>query len=391
VADSTTYFERLGDLVDQRWTTKGRGSEQLAEVATEALLEVPVPDDLTPSSILGWLAVGTSLPKQRSSSDQFGQPPAVMYKKKDLEIQALTWMDGTTAIHQHGFDGAFRVLAGSSLHVEHTFQQSQTLADGHLVTGTLGAGDPEILWPGDVRPIVAGSEFIHALFHLERPSVTIVVRNHSSDLPFPQYTYRLPGLGLDDFHTDDRLVMRLRGLHSLQRLDRTEAARVAREIVRSQDLWSAFKVCDYWAYNCGDGPAFQTLVDELADRACPMADLVRPMFAEEMRRGRILARRGMLTEQSHRLFLALIVNLPDRRSIHTAISQLYPDDDPDLVILRWVEELASPSYRGMSGLTLGVEQMEVLQTKLLDGGVDDALGEVASRWNPPSLLEKLFA
>jgi hypothetical protein len=114
------------------------------------------------------------------------------------------------------------------------------------------------------------------------------------------------------------------------------------------------------------------------------------MFAEEMRRSRILARRGMLSEQDHRLFLALIVNLPDRHSIHAAVAQLYPEDDPDNVILRWVKELASPAYRGMSGLSLGPEQLVVLQAKLADGGSDDALGEVASQWNPPSLLQKLF-
>src|SRR5665213_3675296 len=118
MADSTVYFEQLAGVVNQRWTAKQRRPDRLAEVAADALREVPVPDDLTPSSILGMLVNGTAVPKQRSSTDQFGQPPAVMYKGPDLEIQALTWMEGTTAIHQHGFDGAFRVLTGSSLHVE---------------------------------------------------------------------------------------------------------------------------------------------------------------------------------------------------------------------------------------------------------------------------------
>ena len=390
MADSIAYFDQLGGLVDQRWTAKGRRPEHLAEVAASALGEVPVPDDLTPASILGMLALGTALPKQRSSADQFGQPPAVMYKSPDLEIQALTWMEGTTAIHQHGFVGAFRVLAGSSLHVEHAFEQAESMADGHLVTGQLATGEPEILWPGAVRPIVGGSDFIHALFHLERPSVTIVVRNKSSELPFPQYTYRLPGIGLDEFHTDDRMLMRLRALHSLRRIDRGAAAEVALDVIRSQDLWTGFKVCDYWAYNADDGPELQAMIEELGRHAAPMAELLQPMFAEEMRRSRILARRGMLSEQDHRLFLALIVNLPDRHSIHAAVAQLYPEDDPDNVILRWVKELASPAYRGMSGLSLGPEQLVVLQAKLADGGSDDALGEVASQWNPPSLLQKLF-
>lgn len=390
MADPLAYFAELGDLVDQLWSAKGRHTDQLADVATAALQEVVVPEELTPSWVLGTLTDGTALPTQRSSSDQFGQPPAIMYRHEELEVQALTWMQGSTAIHQHGFDGAFRVLAGSSLHVEHTFDRSDEVSDGHLVVGELAPGKPEILRPGDVRPIVSGTGFIHALFHLERPSVTIVVRNGTTAHSLPQYSYRLPGIGVDNFHVDDGLVLRFRGLHSLHQIDKDGAIRVALEIVGTQDIWTAFKMCDYWAYNCGEGPPLEALIEVLSRRVGPMAELLHPMYAEEMRRGRLLARRGMMREQRHRLFLALIVNLPDRLSIHSAIAQLYPGQNPDEVIMRLVEELSSAEYRGISGLALGPDQLEVLQAKLLEGGTEAALGDVASTWNPPSMLEKLF-
>ena len=138
VEEGLAYFERLGALIDQRWTALGRRPEQLAEVATEGLGKVPVPDTLTPEVILHLLVAGTGLPGQRPSSDTFGQPPAVMYRSDNFEVQAMTWMQGTTAIHQHGFDGAFRVLCGSSLHVRYAFDGDETLADRHLVAGRLG-------------------------------------------------------------------------------------------------------------------------------------------------------------------------------------------------------------------------------------------------------------
>ncbi len=258
------YFETLGRLVDQRWTAAGRRADQLAELAETALLDVPVPDSLTVKTVLGLLATGTGLPKQRPSGDKFGQPPAVMYKGEDFEIQALTWMEGTTSIHQHGFDGAFRVLCGSSLHVRYTYDTAETLAEGHLLAGELTMIEPEILRVGDVRPVVSGFDFIHALFHLERPSVTIVVRNSWSNLPFPQYDYRLPGIGMDALFPDDRLAIRLRGLHSLHRLDADGAREVALEVVGGQDLWTAFRVCDDWAYSFGAGPGLDSLVERLA-------------------------------------------------------------------------------------------------------------------------------
>jgi hypothetical protein len=390
-AQPLAYFEQLGRLVEQRWTARGRHAQQLAEVATDALREVPVPDELTPTSVLGLLAVGSDLPRQRKSSDQFGQPPAVMFKSDDLEVQAITWMEGTTSIHQHGFDGAFRVLWGSSLHVRYSFATGETLSDGHLLAGQLTMEGPEILWTGDVRPIVGGFDFIHALFHLERPSVTIVVRNKSSDLGYPQYDYRLPGLGVDALYPDDRLLIRLRGLHSLHRLDRHAALDVALDVVGSQDLWTAFRVCDDWAYTWGGSTELDALVELLARRHGALAPLLEPMYSEEVRRGRLLTRRGMLRESRHRLFMALIVNLPDRSSIHTALNQLFPGEDADELVLGWVRELASPEFRGISGLSLGADDLDLLQRQLLEGGTDDALDVIASRWKPPALLEKLFA
>src|SRR5665213_536049 len=96
VVATLEYFDLLGQVVDERWSALDRRSDRLAEVAVRTLVEIPVPEDVTPRSVLGALAVGSRLPKQRASSDPFGQPPAVMYRNEDLEIQAITWMEGTT-------------------------------------------------------------------------------------------------------------------------------------------------------------------------------------------------------------------------------------------------------------------------------------------------------
>jgi hypothetical protein len=391
VQETLAYFGQLGALVEQRWAASGRSAAHLAEVATGALCEVPVPDSISPSSVLDLLVDGSALPKQLPPSDRFGQPPVVMYKAENFEIQALVWMEGTTSVHQHGFDGAFRVLCGSSLHVPYGFSCGDTLAEGHLIVGDLTMGEPEILWPGDVRPIISGGDFIHALFHLERPSVTIVVRNNSSNLPYPQYSYRLPGVGFDELDTDNRLLMRLRGLGALHLVDPEMATEAAIDVVKSQDLWQAFRLCDYWAYNFGSGPELAALTEILGSRAAPLAQVMDPMYAEELRVARLLSRRGMMREARHRLFLALIVNLPNRAAIHTAVEQLFPDQDGDRVVLEWVSELASPKFRGVSGLNLGADELELLQKRLLEGETDGALDLVSSLWRPPLLVEKLFA
>jgi hypothetical protein len=385
------FFEELGRYVQQTWTTRGHRTIALSEVAADALRCIPMPEEVTPSRVLSLLALGTHLPKQRSSSDTFGQPPVLMYKAPNFEIQAIVWMEGSTSVHQHGFDGAFKLAAGSSLHVRYTFDRSETIADGHLVAGNLAIADSEVLRCGDVRTIQSGPDFIHALFHFDRPSMTIVVRNGSSDLPFPQYDYRLPGLGFDALYTDDRLRMRCRGLHSLYRLDRDGAAREALNIVLSQELWTAFRICDEWALTYGSSVELSKIIEALGSRSMVLSDLLAPMYAEEVRRGRLMARRGMLHESRHRLFLALVVNLPDRDSISRALAELFPNQDPALLIMDIVRELASPKYRGISGLNLREGDLNAMELRIRDNVVGNPLRDVAERWNPPSLLGSLFA
>jgi hypothetical protein len=132
------------------------------------------------------------------------------------------------------------------------------------------------------------------------------------------------------------------------------------------------------------------LIETFAARGGALAELLEPIYSEEMRRTRIMARRGLLREQRHRLLLALIVNLPDRESIESAVSQIQPDEDPASVINRWIQELASPEYRGILGLSLRQEELRG-PGDALDRGVGEALEEFAAHWDPPSLLKIFIA
>jgi hypothetical protein len=385
------YFGILGQQVDQKWTHFGRNPENLSSIAYDVLVETPAPSSLCPEVILELLSRDSSLPKQRKSTDLFGQPPVTMYRSDDIEIQAITWMEGTTSTHQHGFDGAFRVAHGSSLHAQYGFNLDRQLADSHLVTGDLSLRSSEILRTGDVRPIVSGPQFIHALFHLERPSMTVVIRNNTSNLPFPQYDYRLPGLGFDVMHRDDALQMRLRGLHALYRINPDKATETVLDAVKGQDLWSAFRICDEWAFAYGGGPVLDDLISRLAKREPILEGILPPMYAEELRRARLLARRGMLRESRHRFFLALIVNLPDRRSIEKSIGEYFPEEEPAPFMVDLIEELASPELRGISGLDLKREEIDAMRSSVSGESLSETLGAVAHQWHPPKLLEHLFS
>ncbi len=76
----------------------------------------------------------------------------MLHHEGDYFIQALTWMEGTTAIHDHAFCGAFMVLEGASLHVTYGFRTAERLAEDRLVVGDLAraaGGAPTPRYPVD--------------------------------------------------------------------------------------------------------------------------------------------------------------------------------------------------------------------------------------------------
>src|SRR5262249_38085080 len=143
----------------------------------------------------------------------FGQPPVTLYRARDFYISALYWLEGTTDIHEHGFSGAFRVLEGSSIHAVYDFSRPATITP-RLAYGHLLLSEAELLRKGATRRIQLGGEFIHSLFHLDSPSVTIVVRTGREGLR--QNSYCRPGVAFDPLFDDPALQRRMLALETMR-------------------------------------------------------------------------------------------------------------------------------------------------------------------------------
>lgn len=387
------YFDDLGRLVSKNWSDLDRRAESLAEAATAALTEMPPGADVGALPVLEHAAGCGALPASQSKlSDTFGQPPLVLHAEDDFFVQALTWIDGTTDVHQHGFDGAFAVADGLSLHVPYSFRPDETLVDGHLVTGELAMERAEVLRPGDVRPIVSGFGFVHALFHLERPTLTVVVRNATSGLAYPQYSYLRPGLGFDKLWSDKRAGKRLQALRALHRLDPDAEGRALTELVSSAPPWLAYLALHDAVFRLGLTERVAHLCGVLAGRLPAIEPYLQASFEVETQQANVMNRRGMLTERHHRTFLALVANLLDRSTLESVMADLYPEAEPERLMLEWVAELSSPRYRSISGLRLTEEQQAEVRASLeQDRAVGEALGALAAGLDAPVLLRDLLA
>jgi predicted metal-dependent enzyme (double-stranded beta helix superfamily) len=384
------YVSELVKGMESGWLNSGGQLAELPKAAAAVLSQIGE-THFTALDFLSYVATveSSGLPLQSALSDHFGQPPIVLYASEDFFIQALTWMEGSTAIHQHGFSGAFKVIEGQSLHVSYEFDSLERLAP-KLQVGDLKMRLPEILNPGDVRTIESGSDFIHALFHLVRPSVTIVIRNFKTDVGGPQYNYRSPGVASAPPDNDVLRGRRLQAVSALHTLHPDKALEAACQMASSEDVWGALQVSDHCFGLWGWNDRFLALLDALVKRHRALGVIAPMMYEEQWRSEGVLRRRTLLHEPHQRTFLALLANLPSRFAIESVLNQIAPDRASDELLMEWIEELASPQLRGVSGLSLSDDERTELRLRLRGDSLTDSLGTLSGKFDRPSILNHLI-
>lgn len=246
----TQFFEDLGERVRSDWSQHDFAASALPDIACVALAAAPPSAYVTPDELVEWVAHATALPRQPNLSTTFGQPPLTVFYDERFYIEALFWTTATTAIHEHGFSGAFHVLAGSSLQSRYQFVERERPCD-QLLLGELTLWDVKILKRGDIEPIVGGSALIHSVFHLDAPSVTVVVRTHIDDKRRPQYRYLKPYVAIDPQFEDPLTTRRVQILGLLQKLSSPRYAAFAAAALEKADLWGTFRILERLRQHAG--------------------------------------------------------------------------------------------------------------------------------------------
>lgn len=367
-------FQALGRSVDADWRARNYDEEAFPEIAATALAAFD--DTGTPAfDVLAWLRVAPELPAQEDIESRFGSPPVTLFRTDRFFVSVLYWLDGTTGIHQHGFSGAFRVLLGSSIHARYGFEQREKI-NTEMLAGAVRLEAIELLKRGEVRRIPPGSRFIHALFHLERPSATIVVRTYHTPGSSPQYDYLKPHLARDPFYREQAMTRRLQALALLYGMKHPDAVAMTKDLVERSDFFTAFHALQQAHHHlstaAADLPAglapkaadeFPEVLAAARRRHGALVDLLPPVFAEQDRQHNIIQRRSQITAPEHRFFLALLLNVPRREAIVDLVRRRFPDEDPVEKIGGWVEELSTTRlWGGKESNVLG-----------LDGFDEDAL------------------
>jgi len=323
-------LQALAERVEQQAHRADYNEEAFCDITSSALRSFDADIGFDPISIARFLGAPTA---EQKAFLAFSDLPITLYSSRNFYIEALLWFNASTVIHSHGFCGSFKVIAGSSLHTRYIFSPKTQLS-GKVASGKLECVSSELLQKGSVRSIKGGNEgLVHSLFHLEKPSISLLIRTHKSAVFQPQYVFYPPGLSLDHFalskDPEVRLLSRLLSITSAHTPEQLEPllystlpnldfARLAYIMLENTRLLpNKPDLSDIWAHikaSHGEKSLF-----------------LREAFEIHSAKLRLLDLRKIVRAPDLRYFLACLLNAPDHTALNTLIKKRTPDDSAEFI------------------------------------------------------------
>jgi hypothetical protein len=384
-------IDELGRAVEADWSAQDYDPHRLPEVAVRRLSAAGLHHELRPAEVLAWALRGEH-PEQFDKRSIFGQPPLTLFRSRRFIIDALFWLDGTTNIHDHSFAGAFQVLAGSSIETTFRFDPSRTV-DGQIFFGKLNLLESALRRTGDVQPITIGSSYIHSLFHLERPSVTILIRNLQGPMTPVQLQYEPCGVAWNPFFRDQTLDRMVEVVTLLDKSNDPAFDDLVGGLVGRADLYTAHRIIRA-CVAIQDERRVGALLERIKDREAAetfSAWLIRERIERFLR-----ARRALVHEPELRFLLAVLLNSHrGDHSLKLVSAFAGPNRDPAALVASCLARLSKVTMR----LQVGGEPWEPNVLNLPDFGpsheqaIADALAGRPRDFTPSerAFLERLRA
>ncbi len=398
-SEITTAARRIEDA----WCNAQYHDDAFSDIAQQVLLEERLHERYSARDVIREGLTGAITVPQIDLPASFGQPPVTFFRNSRFYIAVLFWVDADTSIHEHSFSGAFSVLSGSSLHVQYEFKP-KTLVNSRLSVGEIVKKHAKILERGDVEAIISGRQGAHALFHLKRPSATLLVRTHRDSRAQPQMTYHWPCYAIDPFFEDDIIYRKCQLLSLVRQTDAEHFQKTASELLLSLDLESAIRVLLYLRrFNLSLRQALD-LASSAAGRQGSLGEGLTGFVEDGYRISRLASLHQRVFDCDRRLLLAFIMNRLSVTDIFALVKARYLDSEPADLVANWTASLLaevgglteSPLlHRAIRLLLTGNNLPEVtrqfaLEFELRSGGERDAADELLRRLADSPVLSSLF-
>ena len=392
-SSASVFFDvdGLGAAVQRAWDAAHRDERALPGIALDALAELP-PPAFELADVTRYLIEPRAV--QNLAARQFSDMPLVVYQGAGFYIELLIWVDGSTSIHQHGFSGVFRVIEGSSLHSVYDFQPTRRI-NSRAFVGDIRCISLDYLKAGDQRRITSGPKGLaHALFHLDRPSVTLVIRTVKDSDSGPQLSFHPPSLALHG-RREDAVVGRLErwfGVASklgpgalpgtvMQELSGLDFESCAALVLRNPQATLAASRVTPWQRALGAASPFRAAL--ASAYGAELADVLMQALLEAEKFEDLVKMRDFIADPDLRFFVALLLNGRSSPQIQAAILGRTPGVNPVTFCADAIVKFASSDYDALAKRFPWIRTLRENLQRVGDEAPTVVRRVLSSRWAEP--------
>lgn len=358
--------------VRHRWKLHGGELSRFPRAAAEALQHRALHQNFQfYEDVIGWVESAKKLPLQPSERDgrEFGQPGITAYWGRDFFIDVYFWVTPEISIHNHSFSGAFALLNGRSLHCVYDFVPREG-SRGRIRVGQLNLRGWKLMEPGSVHEIHSGTRFVHQVWHLSHPTVSLVIRT-CQDRKHPiLYRFTRSGLAIAQQTPEGGqhalTIKKAKLMRFLHRIGHPQRWDYMNKVISSASPESAYDILMRYVELWGDAEGVARLLRGMPIRNKIWLAMREALLEELSLQPRIDWER--VTSEDHRFLLSVLLSARDRETCSAMIEAYSGERLEDFVITNLQSMMKSRvfsvtfppiAYAILRGLVKGMSYSEI--------------------------------
>lgn len=260
------------------------------------------------------------------------------------------WFDDIATPHHHAWTGFFMNLKGRVIHSVYDFDAEKRIGP-HLAFGKLRSHTTELITEGMAVPVCPGDAYIHSLWHIDNPCISLSVRIKSSRFTPDALTLdydRWSGTAFCISQRDD--VSQLYKWLRLQlQTNKANYYRTIDDILNREDVTTVILLLSMIMNTEMDLDLADYLKSRSPDRSSEMSERYAA-FAEGLARNRLFTNiRLNVTDSELRALFGALYLASDLRHFLEIIGLLFLDSQPERKAARLLFlAIATPEVEGSS-------------------------------------------
>jgi hypothetical protein len=332
------YFKEIGERLSAR-CGEGELRANFPELAAEVLAEFPAPTDIGIEFMADWALSREQLPEQVNFHSGFGEPPLVVYEEPRFFAEVLFWFHGRTAIHGHGFYGAYKVLAGYSIEGQFSYRRDQEPEPG-IQLGELEPTALRLITPGEITRILPEEAFIHTVMHMGNPSLTLVIRNAGG---LAQFDYAMNGLGVNAYLNSQTHVRQAEVLSAYHAANPEKFETRLIEFLKTGSAHRMARILKEMEYEIEEGFLLGEINELAVERFGTLGEVIIESRIRAIRSSNIWGGIAELDDPAVQLSTALLDLFPKKKDLLAVVSRTFPNQDPTDVLKNWANLVSTIS------------------------------------------------